>query len=315
MAAFFVRLGQKNSQEFGIFGQERVIFTRPTGETTHPRKRTVVKPHPLGGPAMEDEFDRRRPLADWLTGKDNPLFAKNLVNRFWGYLMGRGLVEPLDDLRDTNPACAPELLDALAKDLAFHNFDLKHLLRTIMRSRAYQLDSVAAPGNEADASNTYFTRFHTKRLTAEQVADAVDAATGTREKYRGLPLGTRAIQLPDPLVASYLLDVFGRPPRAITCECERTTQPNIAQAMHLLNGDFLNRKIADPAGRVERLAKAKAEPEAVIRELYLVTLSRPPRPEEVAQARPWLAEAANPREGAQDLLWALLNSREFLFNH
>src|SRR5262249_10462074 len=163
----------------------------------------------------------------------------------WGYLMGRGLVEPLDDLRDTNPACAPELLDVLAKDLAEHGFDLKHLLRTILRSRAYQLDSTAAPGNEADATNTYFSRAATKRLTPEQLDDAVDFATGTREKYRGLPPGTRAIQLPDPQVASYLLDVFGRPPRLVTCECERTTQPNIAQALHLLNGGFLNRKIAD----------------------------------------------------------------------
>jgi hypothetical protein len=315
MAAFFVRLGQKNSQEFGIFGQERVIYTKPTGEQTHPRKRTVVKPHPLGGPVMEDEFDRRRKLADWMTSKDNPFFAKNLVNRFWGYLMGRGLVEPLDDLRDTNPACAPELLDALAKDLTAHDFDLKHLLRTIMRSRTYQLDSADTPGNAADATNVFFTRYRTKRLTAEQLADAVDFATGTREKYRGLPAGTRAIQLPDPRVTSYLLDVFGRPQRVITCECERTATPNIAQALHLLNGDTLNRKIADPAGRVERLTKAKAAPEAMIEELYLVTLSRPPTPQEVARAKQWLAEAANRREGAQDLLWALLNSREFLFNH
>jgi hypothetical protein len=315
MAAFFVRLGTKNSQEFGIFGRETVVYPRPTGEVTHPRKRTVVKPHPLGGPVAEDEFDRRRKLADWLTAKDNPFFAKNLVNRFWGYLMGRGLVEPLDDLRDTNPACAPELLDALAKDLVDHNFDLKHLLRTIMQSRVYQLDSTESPGNAADATNTYFTRYALKRLTAEQLADAVDFATGTREKYRGLPPGTRAIQLPDPQVVSYLLDVFGRPPRLITCECERTAQPNIAQALHLLNGDFLNKKITAPAGRVESLAKAKAAPEAVAEELYLVTLSRPPRPEELAKARDWLAGAADGREGAQDLLWALLNSKEFLFNH
>jgi Protein of unknown function (DUF1553)/Protein of unknown function (DUF1549)/Bacterial Ig-like domain (group 2) len=314
LAAFFTRLGTKTSNEFGIFGRETVIFPKPAGEITHPRTRGVVKPRPLGGEPTDDEFDRRRKLADWMTGPDNPLFARNLVNRFWGYLMGRGLVEPLDDLRDTNPACAPELLDALAKDLAAHNFDLKHLLRTVMRSRAYQLDDHAAPGNEADATNTYFTRYQTKRLSAEQLADAVDFATGTRQKYQGLPAGTRAIQLPDPRVASYLMDVFGRPQRVITCECERTTQPNIAQALHLLNGDFLNKKIADPAGRVERLMKVKAPVPAVVEELYLVTLSRPPRPDEGAKAQEWFREGP-PKEVAQDLLWSLLNSREFLFNH
>jgi hypothetical protein len=315
MAAFFARLGQKNSQEFGLFGRETVVHTKSTGEQTHPLKREVVKPHPLGGPVMEDEFDRRRPLAEWVVSKDNPYFARNLANRFWGYLMGRGLVEPLDDLRPTNPACAPELLDALAKDLIAHDFDMKHLLRTILQSRAYQLDSAEAASNAADATDVYFTRYHAKRLTAEQLADGVDFATGTQQKYTGLPAGTRAIQLPDPRVPSYLLDVFGRPQRAVVCECERTATPNIAQAMHLLNGDTLSKKIADPTGRVEHLAKAKAPPPAVIADLYLVTLSRPPSPQETAKAQQWVADATNLREGAQDLLWALLNSREFLFNH
>ena len=315
MAAFFARLGQKNSQEFGLFRRKTVIHTKSTGEQTHPVKRTVVKPHPLGGPVMEDEFDRRRPLADWVVGKDNPYFARNLANRFWGYLMGRGLVEPLDDLRPTNPACAPELLDALAKDLVAHNFDMKHLLRTILQSRAYQLESSEMQGNAADATDVYFTRYHAKRLTAEQLADGVDFATGTRQKYTGLPAGTRAIELPDPRVPSYLLDVFGRPQRAVVCECERTATPNIAQAMHLLNGDTLSKKIADPTGRVETLSKAKTPPMAIIEELYLVTLSRPPNPQEATKAQQWMADASNVREGAQDLLWALLNSREFLFNH
>jgi hypothetical protein len=315
MAAFFARVTTKNSQEFGLFGRETVVLTRPQGEQKHPVKRMIVKPHPLGGAVMDDEFDRRRPLADWVVSKDNPYFAKNLANRFWGYLMGRGLVEPVDDMRPTNPACAPDVLDALAKDFAAHDFDLKHLLRTILRSRAYQLDWKETAGNDADVTNIYFTRAHAKRLTAEQVADAVDFATGTHEKYKGLPAGTRAIELPDPKVPSYLMDVFGRPARAVVCECERSTQPNIAQAMHMLNGDTLTKKIADPAGRVERLARAKTQPTAIIEELYLVTLSRPSRPDEITRAQHWLADAGHIREGAQDLLWALLNSREFLFNH
>jgi len=315
MAAFFARLGQKTSQEFGLFGNERVIFLRPTGEAVHPRTRAVVKPHPLDGPATDDPFDRRAKLAGWMTAPENPLFARNIVNRFWGYLMGRGLVEPLDDLRATNPASNPELLDALARDFVAHKYDVKHLLRTILRSRAYQLGSAATDGNRADAENVYFTRYTTKRLTAEQLADAIDAATGTREKYPGLPLGTRAAQLPDPGVRSYLLDTFGRPARQVACECERTTRPNIAQAMHLMNGDLLNRKIADPAGRVQKLTAGKGPSAAAVEELYLATLSRPPTPAEAAKAAGWLESAANKREGLQDLMWVLLNSREFLFNH
>src|SRR4029077_13697020 len=144
-------------------------------------------------------------------------------------------------------------------DFIKHKYNLKHLLRTIMNARAYQLSSIKIPSNEADVQNVHYTRYTVRRFTAEQVADALDFATGTREKSAGLPLGTRAIQLPDSGVKSYLLDVFGRPARQITCECERTTQPNIAQALHLLNGDALNKKIAAPAGRVEGLFKAKKD--------------------------------------------------------
>jgi hypothetical protein len=315
LAAFFVRLATKRSQEFGLFGGETVVYLRPAGEQTQPRKGTVVKPHPLDGPDMDDPFDRRRKLAEWLTARDNPFFARNIVNRFWGYTMGRGLVEPLDDMRATNPPSNPELLDALAKDFAEHKYDLKHLLRTILNSRAYQLSSLKTEGNAADAGNVQHTRYTVKRLTAEQLADALDFATGTREKYQGLPLGTRAVQLPDTKVRSFLLDTFGRPPRQITCECERTAQPNIAQALHLLNGDFLNRKIAAPAGRVEALLKAKAPLPEMVEELYLVTLSRPPQPGETAKAMEWIKKAPTEREGVQDLLWVLLNRSEFLFNH
>jgi hypothetical protein len=315
MTAFFVRLGTKNSQEFGLFGRERVIYLRPTGEARHPRKGGVVKPHPLDGPEMDDPFDRRRKLAEWITADDNPFFARNLVNRFWSYTMGRGLVEPVDDLRATNPPSNPELLDALAKDLIAHKYDLTHLLRTIFNSRAYQLSSQPTKHNQADTSNVFFSRYTRKRLTAEQLADALDFATQTREKYPGLPLGTRAIQLPDSQVPSYLLDVFGRPARQITCECERTSKPTIAQALHLLNSDFVNRKIDSSIGRIARLVKAKVAPEKLIEELYLVTLSRPPRAEEQARAQGWLKEAPSLREGAADLLWVLLNAREFQFNH
>ncbi|HKB37708.1 MAG TPA: DUF1553 domain-containing protein, partial [Gemmataceae bacterium] len=275
----------------------------------------LMKPRPLGGKAIVAKGDRRLELANWLTAKDNPFFARNIVNRFWAYTMGRGLVEPIDDMRSTNPPSNPELLDALAQELVRSKYDLKQFLRTIMNARAYQLSSQRIPGNRADAANVHHARYTVKRLTAEQLADALDFATGTREKYQGLPPGTRAIQLPDTRVRSFLLDVFGRPPRQVTCECERTMQPNIAQALHLLNGDFLNRKIAAPAGRIESLLKGKVSLPAAIEQLYLVTFSRPPRPEELTKAQDWVAKAPSLREGLDDLLWVLLNSREFQFNH
>jgi hypothetical protein len=315
MAAFFARLGTKGSQEFGLFGGERVVYLKDAGEQTHPRKGGVVSPHPLDGPNLTDPFDRRVKLAEWLTARDNPFFARNLVNRFWGYYMGRGLVEPLDDQRATNPASNPELLDALAADFVAHKYDLKHLLRTIMNSRAYQLSSRVTSGNKADGLNVHYARFAVRRLTAEQLADALDFATGTRQKYAGLPQGTRAIQLPDPRVRSFLLDIFGRPSRQITCECERTAQPNIAQALHLLNGDFLARKIADPKGRVAKLFQAKRTLPEIVDELYLVSLGRLPQEDERSRALESIGQAPTPREGVEDFLWALLNSREFLFSH
>lgn len=317
MAAFFTRIGTKNSQEFGIFGRETVIFIRNAGEATHPRKRVVVKPMPLDGDAKvsyDDEFDRRKKLADWLTAPTNKMFARNIANRFWGYTMGRGLVEPLDDMRATNPASNPELLDALADELVKSKFDQKKLLKTIFNSRAYQLSHAGTPGNKADAANVHFTRYTVRRLTAEQLADAVDFATGTREKYTGLPLGTRAIQLPDSEVKSYLMDTFGRPPRQVLCECERTTKPNIAQAMHLLNGDFLNKKIADRTGRVEKLIADKVPVSKAVEELYLATWGRRPTADEQKKAEGWVKSAPSARDGLQDLLWVLVNSREFLFN-
>lgn len=318
LAAFFSRMGTKNSQEFGIFGRETVIYIKAVGEARHPRKPgVVVKPLPLDGDprqSWDDEFDRRKKLADWLTAPDNRMFARNLANRFWGYTMGRGLVEPLDDMRATNPATNPELLDALAEDFVRAKFDTKHLLRTIFNSRAYQLSSTPTEGNKIDAANTHFTRRTVRRLTAEQLADAVDFAAGTREKYQGLPIGTRAIQLPDSEVQSYLMDTFGRPARQVLCECERTASPNIAQAMHLLNGATLNRKITDKTGRIETLVAGKVPLPKAVEELYLATWSRPPGADEAKKAEGWVKAAPTEREGLQDLLWVLTNSREFLFN-
>ncbi len=314
LAACFVRVGTKPSQEFGIFGRENVIYLRPTGEQSAPR-RGVVKPRAPDGTLLEDPDDRRLKLADWLTAKENPWFARNLANRYWAYFMGRGLVEPIDDLRATNPASNEALLTALAAELAGNGFDIKKLIKTIVTARAYSLGSNPAPGNAADAENRYHARYRVKRLTAEQLADALDVATGTREKYQGLPAGTKAIQLPDAAVPSYLLNVFGRPGRRQVCECERVTAPNLAQALHLANSDFLSAKIARPDGRLSRLFQAKTPLPEVVEELYLASLSRPPHDDEKEKALELIGEAPNPRAGAEDLLWALLNSPEFLFIH
>ncbi len=313
LAAYFARVGTKGSEEFGIFGGEQVVRVRGSGEVRHPKTKAELRPRPLDGAVLDDPVDRRRALARWLTDKKNPFFARNIVNRYWALLMGRGIVEPVDDMRVTNPPSNPALLDALAADFVARGYNLKALLRTIMNSRVYQLSSQATPENQAD--EVFFSHYRIKRLPAETLLDAVGAATGTVEKFPDLPRGTRAIQLPDASVDSYFLDTFGRPPRQIACECERAAEPNISQALHLMNSDLVNGKITRNDGRVQRLLTAGASTGALIRELYLVTLSRPPRLVERATAQRLMGKAPSFKEGVEDLLWTLLNSREFLFNH
>ena len=257
--------------------------------------------------------DLRRPLADWLTSKDNRLFSRNIVNRVWGYFMGTGLVEPIDDLRATNPASVPELLNALSEDFANNGFDQRRLMRNIMTSRVYQLDSSALPENATDTR--LYLHYNVKRLPAEVLLDGIDDAAGTQERFTGVPLGTRAIELPDSNFPSYFLDTTGRPKRVITCECERTSTPNLAAVLHLVNGDVIQRKLTDKNNRIAGFIKNKVPPEDAIRELYLVTFSRPPSEAEVAAAASHIATAESPQQGYEDILWALINSREFLFNH
>ena len=318
LAAFFSRVSTKNSQEFGLFGGETVVRVNPTGEVTHPKSGRVMKPTPLDSAAVEDAVDRRRGLADWLA-KDNIHFARNVVNRYWGYLMGRGIVEAIDDIRATNPPSNPELLDALARDFIADGYNLKQLITTIMSSRVYQLSAVPTLENAVDTDNRFFSHYTVKRLTAEQLLDAVNDATGTMEKFQArgyfLPAGYRAIQLPDQRARSEFLDTFGRAQRQIACECERTGDPNISHALNLMNGDLLNKKIADANGRLAKLLTTKKSPRETIEELYLVTFSRPPSDEEIQEAESLVAAAPTPQDGLQDLLWALLNAHEFVFNH
>ena len=216
LAAYFARLGIKSSSEFGVYGREQVVYVKKSGEVQFPGTGKLIEPKPLGAAPEDDPIDRRRALARWLTSKDNRLFARNLANRFWGYLMGRGIVEPIDDLRVTNPPSNPELLDALADEVVRSGFDQKALIGAILRSRVFQLSSETTPENADD--EVFFSHYLVRRLPAEVLHDAICAVTGVPESFSGLPAGSRAIQLPDPQFGSYFLESFGKPQRALACE-------------------------------------------------------------------------------------------------
>ena len=315
LAAFFTRVSNKGSVEFGALGQDTIIKVKNSGSIRHPRTRKTMEPTPLMGEPIDTKTvrDFRRPLASWITSPENRLFSKNIVNRFWSYYMGTGFVEPIDDMRETNPASNPELLNALADHFVNSGYDLKELMRVIMNSRAYQLSSSPLPENVA--KTRFYTHYNVKRLSAEVLLDALDDITGSQERFRGVPQGTRAIELPDPNYNSYFLDTLGRPKRVITCECERTSQPNLAQVLQVANGQLINTKLSAKAGRIETLIKAKAPDHDVFTEMYLVAFSRYPTKEELANCDQIVKAAPNKREGYQDVLWAISNSREFLFNH
>ena len=315
LAAFFTRMTSKSSFTFGELGFDAVVSVARSGQLTHPKKKHVVKPKLLLDKEVDpSKFgDLRQPLADWLTSPANKLFSRNIVNRVWAEFMGRGLVEPVDDVRATNPPSNPELLSALADDFAQHKFNLKHLMRRIMNSSTYQLSSRPRPENSK--YTRYYTHYNVKRLPAEVLLDAIDSACGTREKFEGVPLGTRAIDLPDPNFDSYFLDTLGRPQRVVACECERTSQPNLAQVLQIANGEMLQRKLSHKAGRVVRLMKNKMTDGKAIEQLYLVTFSRPPTTAETNNCKKILKKSASRQSGLENILWALCNSREFLFNH
>ena len=268
----------------------------------------------LGATAIEIPVDEdpRQQLADWMSRHDNPFFARALVNRYWKHFFSRGLVDPEDDMRVTNPASNPELLDALAADFIESNFDLKHLVRTIANSKTYQLSATPNDYNENDRQN--FSRYYPQRLKAEVLLDSIDVLTATPTQFAGLPSGTRAVQLPDNAFDSYFLTVFGRPESASACECERTGDANLAQHLLLLNSKEIQAKLG--SGRSAQLADDKRDHAAKIRDLYRTALSREPEPEEIAIASAHIDKnLPNVKAAYEDVIWALVNTKEFLFNH
>jgi hypothetical protein len=316
LAAFFARVQYRDGPFFvQIYDKEETILTKHDAEVTHPRTGATVKPKFPGGPVSGGAADRRGAFARWLTTGDNPYFARAAANRIWFHLLGRGIVEPVDDFRGTNPPSVPALLDALAADLAAHKFDRKHLIRTVMNSRVYQSSGKKNATNADDVK--YFSRYVPRRIGAEALLDAVCDVTGVPEKFKSFPAGTRAVQLPDGEFPYAFLRVFGRPPRASACECERDNDTTLHMALMLQGGDFIQSKLTDPAGRVATLAASARTDREVIEEVFLRALSRRPTAAETEVLLAFLAKQPKRtrQQNYEDVVHALLNHPEFLFQH
>ncbi|MAR10967.1 MAG: S-layer protein [Blastopirellula sp.] len=311
--AFFSRVGRKNSRR-GL--QNGNIFHDPGKATArNPRTQADLTPTGLGSPALElpPYEDPRHALVDWMAQPENPFFAPALVNRYWKHFFGRGIVDPEDDMRVTNPPTNPELLDALAKSFIASKFDLKQLVRTICTSSTYQLSSEPTKFNQDDNQN--FSRFYPRRLNAEPLYDAINQFTNTSVVFTGMPAGTRAVQLPDSGFNDYFLTVFGTPQAESACECERNDGANLAQALHLLNSADVQGKLATNQGRANLLVTDTERTDAEkVTELYYWAFARPPRDSELDFVLKYLSRKANKKQAYEDILWAMLNTKEFLFN-
>ena len=319
MAAFFNRVKYRSDPvETGDPKKKdgaEYVYVERAGELNNPRTGKVMAPKFMGGaiPAIAPGKDRRESLGKWMSQGDNPFVPKSIANRIWFHLMGKGIVDPVDDFRDSNPSANDDLLDALAKDFVAKKFDAKHLIRTIMNSRTYQLSAQTNEFNKDD--NKYFSHAVTKLLTAEQLFDALCYVTEVPENFAGMPLGTRAVQLPDGEVNHPLLKTFGQPARELACECEREGDSNLAQALQLINGPAVNDRLRNPTNRIGKLITAKKADKEILNELFLTTLSRRPNETEESAMLGHVSAAADRRRAWEDVHWALINSKEFLFRH
>ena len=313
MANLFARVRTKSGPADG----ERIVFAAASGDLVQPLRGKPQTPAPLDGEtiSLDHPGDRREHLAKWLVSPENPYFTRAIVNRIWANYFGVGLVESVDDLRVTNPSSNEELLSAAAHFLADKKYDLKALMRAILQSEAYQRTSQPLAGNEDETR--FYSRYYPKRLMAEVLLDAFSQVTGAPTEFKSYPKGARALQLPDSKVESYFLASFGRPEREKTCSCERTVEPSVTQVLHLFNGDTLNKKLAAKDNAVEKLISAKTSAESIVETAYLSALARSPTDSEKSKFVAALQNAPEKefRAVVEDVYWAVISSREFLFNH
>ena len=309
LAAYFADVGRRPMPDGDEF-----IFTMssPTAVVNPDTNQSAAPKFPFDHAGAINTETRREQLAQWLTARENPYFAKSIVNRYWSYFFGRGIIDPVDDIRASNPASNPELLEALTRDFVEHNHDLKRLIRLICNSATYQRSLDANMWNEDDTAN--FSHALPRRLSAEQLYDSIIQATGAPRALPGVPAGFRAAELPDPQVEVAFLDMFGRAPRESPCECERTSDVSLGQTLNMVNGSTIGDAIAHPQGIIARSLAAGATNDQLIDTIYLSALCRKPIAEELTQAQAYFTNSGNPKEAAEDLMWALINSPGFLFN-
>lgn len=307
--AFFSQVGRKQSEDY----RQLLIFNGGGGEANHPVGGAVVQPKFLGGAKPDvNGKDRRVVLADWITSTDNPYFAKSISNRIWAHYTGVGIVNPVDDFRASNPPSNPELLDELAKRLVEYKFDTKRLVRDICNSVTYQRSCTPNEQNQLDERN--YSHASVRRIPSESMLDCISQVTETKEKFRGLPIGARAVQIADGATSNYFLTSFGRSARTTVCADEATTDPSLSQALHLINGNTTSGKINQGA-LLKKWKEQGLTKEAIIEKIYLSCLSRKSTETERANLIKMIAESANEDQGLHDVFWAVLNSREFIFNH
>jgi hypothetical protein len=310
LSAFFNRVARKP----GLRVEEEIVYVRRDGEVHQPRTGQRMRPWLPGAGVLEiAATDRRTALADWLAKPENPFFARVMVNRIWAEVMGQGIVDPVDDFRQSNPPSIPALLDKLAEDFIRHGYDQKYILRTILGSRTYQLSSEATELNKDDTR--FFSHAKMRMLTAEQLLDAICQITELPESFDGLPAGTRAIEVPSPDFGNEFLDTFGRPARTTACACERGTDSTLAQVIELFNGTLIQKKLADEQNRFRRLlAEGRPQPQ-VVEILYRSAVCRPPTDAEAKAALEHISSMDQPADALEDLCWALMNTDEFLTQH
>jgi hypothetical protein len=312
MAAFFSKVTRREGE---TPEQPRFVSRSGAASAQHPKTGEALAPAGLGAEpvTLAATADPREELARWMTDENNPFFARALVNRYWKHFFAVGLVEPEDDMRVTNPASNPELLDGLAEYFSDSGYNLRSLLRLICTSTTYRLSSDA---NDYNLNNQSYARYYPKRLQAEVLLDAVDQVLLTHTTFEGVPPQTRAVSLPDNRFSSYFLDVFGKPDSTSACECERSQEATLAQSLHLLNSKEMQAKLASDDGLAASLAASSDPLEHKIEQLYLAALSRSATDSEIQAASAYiLAKPDAPRPAYEDLVWAVLNSKEFLFNH